>query len=109
MAEVKYKGITEKAIGAAMQVHAALQNGFLRALCQNALEAKLKAAGVCFARALNMPVHYKGNQTGERVDFLMNGKIMVKLKALTQEAYTTQFGLLTNLGAITLQFKPLKS
>jgi GxxExxY protein len=70
-----------------------------------------------------MPVYYKGRQIGERrVDFFVENKIMVELKAITQlenvhlaqaknylEAYNMQVGLLINFGSISLQFKRLEN
>jgi GxxExxY protein len=71
MIELKYKEITEKIIGAAMRVHAALVNGFQEVIYQRALAIELLDSGIKFARELSMPVYYKGKIIGERrVDFL---------------------------------------
>ena len=70
-----------------------------------------------------MPVYYKGRQIGERrVDFFVEEKIMVELKAIILlenvhlaqaknylEAYNMQVGLLINFGSISLQFKRLEN
>ncbi len=119
--EYKYKEITEKIIGAAMKVHAALGNGFQEVIYQRALEIEFEEVGLKFARELSMPVYYKNNQIGERrVDFFVENKIMVELKAIVQlenvhlaqaknylEAYNMEVGLLINFGSISLQFKRL--
>jgi GxxExxY protein len=121
MSELKYKEITEKIIGAAMKVHAALGNGFQEVIYQRALEIELKEMNICFAREFSMPVYYKSQQIGERrVDFLIDKKISVELKAIIQlepvhlaqarnylEAYNLEVGLLLNFGSISLQFKRL--
>ena len=66
-----------------------------------------------------MPVLYKGIHVGERkVDFLINQKICVKLKAVIQlenvhlaqainylEAFNLEVGLLINFGANSLEWK----
>lgn len=123
MAEYKFKQITEKIIGSAMKVHAALGNGFQEVIYQRALEIEMKDGGLNFAREFNMPVYYKNQQIGERrVDFFVEEKIMVELKAITQlenvhlaqaknylEAYNVQVGLLINFGSISLQFKRLEN
>lgn len=123
MSELKYKEITEKVIGAAMKVHAALGNGFQEVIYQRALEIELKEMGVLFEREFNMPVFYKNQQIGERrVDFLVEGKISVELKAIINleqvhfaqarnylEAYNLEIGLLINFGSISLQFKRLQN
>ncbi len=123
MAELKYKEITEKVIGAAMKVHAALGNGFQEVIYQRALEIELNEIGVSFEREFNMPVFYKNQQIGERrVDFLVERKISVELKAIINlesvhfaqarnylEAYNLEIGLLINFGSISLQFKRLQN
>jgi GxxExxY protein len=123
MAELKYKEITEKVIGAAMKVHAALGNGFQEVIYQRALEIELEESGVLFAREFNMPVFYKGKMIGERrVDFLIEDKISVELKAILKlepvhfaqarnylEAYNLEVGLLFNFGSISLEFKRLQN
>jgi GxxExxY protein len=123
MNDYKYKEITEKIIGSSMKVHSALGNGFQEVIYQRALEIEMKDAGLHFERELSMPVYYKGRQIGERrVDFFVEGKIMVELKAIIQlenvhlaqaknylEAYNMQVGLLINFGSISLQFKRLEN
>lgn len=121
MIELKYKEITEKIIGSAMRVHAALGNGFQEVIYQRALEMEFRDSGLLFSREFNMPVYYKGIQIGERrVDFLVDEKISVELKAIIKlepvhfaqarnylEAYNLEVGLLINFGSISLEFKRL--
>ena len=121
MNELKYKDITEKIIGSAMRVHAVLGNGFQEVIYQRALEIELEDSGLRFARELSMPVYYKGRQIGERrVDFFIDEKTMVELKAIIKlenvhlaqaknylEAYNMEIGLLINFGSISLEFKRL--
>src|SRR5690242_9336920 len=125
MGQIKYKfhQTTEKIIGAAMRVHAALGNGFQEVIYQRALEIEMGDSGLKFARELSMPIYYKNNQIGERrVDFFVESKIMVELKAIIQlenvhlaqaknylEAYNVQLGLLINFGSASLQFKRLEN
>ena len=123
MAEYKYKEITEKIIGSSMKVHAALGNGFQEVIYQRALEIEMKEAGLSFQRELSMPIYYKGRNIGERrVDFFVEEKIMVELKAIILlekvhlaqaknylEAYNVQVGLLINFGSISLEFKRLEN
>jgi len=85
MIDYKYKEITEKIIGSATKVHAALGNGFQEVIYQRALEIEMKDASLNFAREFSMPVYYKHQQIGERrVDFFVEEKIMVELKAIIQ-------------------------
>ena len=123
MADYKFKEITEKIIGSSMRVHSALGNGFQEVIYQRALEIEMEEAGLHFARELSMPIYYKARQIGERrVDFFVEEKIMVELKAIIQpdnvhlaqaknylEAYNMQVGLLINFGSISLQFKRIEN
>ncbi len=53
MSELKYKDVTEKIIGAAMKVHAALGNGFQEVIYQRALVVEFKFVGIT--------LHFKEN------------------------------------------------
>jgi GxxExxY protein len=78
-------------------------------------------SGVQFRREQEMPIFYDSHEIGtRRVDFFVESKVMVELKALTQledvhlaqainylEAYNMEVGLLINFGAKSLQFKRL--
>jgi GxxExxY protein len=123
MSELKYKEVTEKIIGAAMKVHAVLGNGFQEVVYQRALAVEFKYVGITFQREFNMKIYYRGEEVGERrVDFLVDDKIMVELKAIINlesvhlaqaknylEAYNVEVGLLINFGAQNLQFKRLEN
>ena len=79
----------------------------------------MKKTNLLFARELEMPVYYDNIQIGtRRVDFFVENKVMVELKALTAlddvhiaqainylEAYKMEIGLFINFGARSLQFK----
>lgn len=116
---MKYAEITEKIIGCAMKVHSTLGNGFQEVIYQRCLAIELQKQGIAFTREYEMPIHYDGIEVGtRRVDFLVDGKISVELKALTKledvhlaqainylEAYNLEIGLLINFGARSLEFK----
>jgi GxxExxY protein len=117
--DLKYKDITEKIIGAAMRVHAVLGNGFQEVIYQRALAIEMKYSNLSFEREHNMKIFYRDKEIGERrVDFFVERKIMVELKAIIQleevhlaqaknylEAYNMEIGLLINFGSTSLQFK----
>jgi GxxExxY protein len=119
--EMKYEDITKRIIGCAMKVHSFLGNGFQEVIYQRALEIEMSQDGLKFEREKEMPVMYKGYEIGtRRVDFFVEDKIMVELKALIQledvhlaqgknylEAYNMEVGLLINFGAKSLEFKRL--
>ena len=119
--EYKYKEMTHKIIGAAMQVHSLLGNGFQEVIYQRAMEIEMPLYGLNFNREFEMPIWYREQQIGtRRVDFLVEDVVSVELKALTKledvhlaqainylEAYNIEVGLLLNFGAKSLQFKRL--
>ncbi len=119
--EYKYSEITEKIIGCAMKVHSTLGNGFQEVIYQRALAIELSNAGIEFAREVEMPIHYGGEEIGtRRADFVVEGKILVELKALIElqdvhlaqalnylEAYQLEVGLLINFGSKRLEFRRL--
>lgn len=116
---MKYKELTYKIIGCAMEVHKQLGNGFQEVIYQRALAIEMKMQGINFSREHEMQIQYKGFEIGtRRVDFFVEDKIMVEIKALINledvhlaqamnyvEAYNLEIGLLINFGAKSLQHK----
>ncbi len=117
----KYSDITRKIIGAAMKVHSTLGNGFQEVIYQRALAIEMEKQGLSFQRELEMQIYYDEQDIGtRRVDFFVEDKVMVELKALTKledvhlaqainylEAYRMEVGLLINFGAKSLQYRRL--
>ncbi len=111
--------LTGKIIGCAMEVHSILGNGFQEVIYQRALAQEMTLQGLSFSREHEMPIFYKGNQIGRRrVDFFVEGEVMVELKAVIRmenahlaqainylEAYGLDIGLLINFGSPSLDFK----
>ncbi|MEP2671283.1 MAG: GxxExxY protein [Cyclobacteriaceae bacterium] len=119
--EYKYSDITEKIIGCAMKVHNTLGNGFQEVIYQRALAIELEKTKLLFTRELEMPIYYENIEIGtRRVDFLIEDKIILELKAVTSldkvhlaqalnylEAFKLEIGLLINFGNTRLEFKRL--
>jgi GxxExxY protein len=117
--EYKYSELTSKIIGCAMEVHKVLGNGFQEVIYQRALALELESQNIGFSRELEMFIHYKENHIGtRRVDFLVEEKISIELKAVIKledvhlaqainylEAYNLEIGLLINFGSKSLEFK----
>jgi len=77
--------LTGKIIGCAMEVHRVLGNGFQEVIYQRALALELAEHGIEFSREHEMDISYKGEIIGtRRVDFFVEGKIMVELKAISK-------------------------
>lgn len=119
--EYKYSDITEKIIGCAMQVHSFLGNGFQEVIYQRALAMELRQADLDFRREVEQEIFYKDypeNIGTRRADFIVQDKVLVELKAITQleevhkaqilnylKAYRFEVGLLINFGEKSLNFK----
>ncbi|GMQ27020.1 GxxExxY protein [Algoriphagus sp. oki45] len=117
--KMEYQELTHKIIGAAMEVHRLLGNGFQEVIYQRALAIELGERNIEFIREQEMSIHYKGHDIGtRRVDFFVEDKIMVEIKAIINledvhlaqamnylEAYNLEIGLLINFGSKSMQFK----
>jgi len=116
---MKYEEVTGKIIGCAMKVHSTLGNGFQEVIYQRAMAIEMEMQGLGFQREMEMEIFYEGRKIGtRRVDFFVEEKIMVELKAITKledvhlaqamnycQAYNLPVGLLINFGAKSLEFK----
>ena len=116
---MKYRDLTGRIIGAAMEVHKHLGNGFQEVIYQRALSIELNMQNIHHEREKEMSLQYKGFDIGtRRVDFFVENKIMIEIKAVINledvhlaqamnyvEAYNMEIGLLLNFGAKSLQFK----
>jgi GxxExxY protein len=116
---MKDKELTHKIIGCAMKVHSTLGNGFQEVIYQRALAIEMETNRLSFIREMEMEIFYNEIQIGKRrVDFFVEDKIMVELKALIQledvhlaqamnycQAYNLPIGLLINFGSKSIQFK----
>jgi GxxExxY protein len=119
--EFKYSDITRKIIGAAMKVHGKLGNGFPELIYQRALAIEMQNQDLSFDREPDLSIYYEEIKIGtRRVDFLVEDKVVVELKAVSKledvhfaqainylEAYKREIGLLLNFGARSLEFKRL--
>ena len=75
--------ITHRVIGAAIRVHRALGPGFLASVYEEALAVEFALSGIQFVRQKTVPLFYKDHQIGEhRLDFLVEGRVVVELKAI---------------------------
>ena len=80
--------ITEKIIGAAIEVHKALGPGLLESAYQECLFFELKEIGLKVEKEISLPIIYKEIKLnhGYRIDLLIEDKIVLELK--TVEKFT---------------------
>ena len=111
--------ITEPIIAAAIRVHRELGPGFLESIYEEALAVEFALSGIQFIRQHPVPLFYCDHQIGEhRLDFLVEGKIVVELKAVSEledidfaigrshlKATNLQDGLLFNFATVPLTIK----
>jgi GxxExxY protein len=78
----QHDALTERVIGAAMEVHSQLGAGLTEAMYELALCRELELRGIQFSRQVPVPVLYKGTAIGNcRIDLLVEGSLIVELKA----------------------------
>jgi len=113
--------LTREIIGAAMEVHRTLGNGFLESVYEEALAIEFDLRKVRYERQKGIDVFYKGRLAKQFVcDFLVGGKVLVELKAIraitgVEEAQVLNYlratgfeiGLLINFGEQSLKYKRL--
>ena len=81
--ELRDSEITDAIISAAIAVHRERGPGFLESICEQALAVEFALRGIAFVRQKLIPLFYRDHQIGEhRLDFLVDEKIVVELKAI---------------------------
>ena len=114
-----HKDLTEKITGAAMEVHKTLRSGFLESVYEEAMAIELELQKIPFEKQKPIDVFYKGKVAKQFFcDFVVEGKVLVELKAIKKlsenedaqvlnylKATGFQLALLINFGAASLEFK----
>ena len=123
MENLMFSDITQKIIGASFEVHKFLGNGFQEVIYQRALAWEMRQVHLDFQREIEQEIFYKelSEPIGtRRADFVVEGKVLVELKAVAKledvhmaqainylKAYRLDIGLLINFGSKSLEFKRL--
>ena len=122
MENLYYKEEAYKIIGACMNVHRELGQGFLEAVYQEALALEFIEQQIPFAKESKIDIYYKENILEQYyvADFICYNNIIVELKAVTslEPTHTAQvlnylkatdldLGLLVNFGTSSLESKRL--
>ena len=122
MADLIYKKESYQIIGAAMEVHRQLGNGFLEAVYQEALAIEFELRDIPFVREDKLEIKYKNRllSTFYIADFVCYDKIIVEVKALGEltgnhisqvinylNATGMKLGVLINFGSESLEYRRL--
>jgi GxxExxY protein len=90
---------TGRIIGLAIEVHRVLGPGLLESTYQHCLAHELNTHGIPFLAEHPLPVSYKGTRLdcGYRIDLLVDGQLILELKAVEAVAAIHRAQLLTYL------------
>lgn len=81
---MEFEDLTSKVIGCAVEVHRQLGPGMLESTYEQCLSHEFVLNRITFKRQFSLPVHYKGVQLdcGYRLDFMVEDKLIIELKAV---------------------------
>src|SRR5271167_3927891 len=80
---LEHEALTERIIGAAIEVHRRLGPGFLESVYEKALIIELSKRDLAFQNQLEIIITYDGVEVGQhRLDLLVESTIVVELKAI---------------------------
>ncbi|UCH87988.1 MAG: GxxExxY protein [Thermoplasmata archaeon] len=81
--ENKFEDLSNKIIGAAIEVHKILGPGFIESVYHNALKKELELKEIPFETEKEIKINYKNNEVGtHRLDLIIEDQIIVELKAV---------------------------
>ena len=119
MNKLAHEESTGRIIACAIEVHKALGPGFLESIYEAAMVVELRPAGLKVESQKTLPIYYREVLVGEhRLDLLVEEKIIVELKAISElenihfaivrsylKAIGLEHGLLLNFATIPLTVK----
>ena len=94
-----YEDLTQRVIGAAIEVHRALGPGLLESAYEECLCHELYLRGIAFERQLPLPIDYKGVKLdcGYRLDLVVENVLILEIKCLEHVLPVHEAQLLTYL------------
>jgi GxxExxY protein len=96
--------LTEKIIGAAIEVHRFLGPGLLESIYEEALAVELGLREIDFRRQVEVDVVYKGHVIkGQRLDLLVADEVVVETKAVAKMPDVAMAQVLSYLKAAGLK------
>ena len=116
---LEHEDITDRIIGAAIEVHRQLGPGFVESIYEAALCIELRKRAIRHSRQMLVPVLYDGAEVGQhRLDLFVEDEIVVELKAIREfeavhfafvrsylRAVGRRHGLLLNFNAPKLEIR----
>ncbi|HET8888949.1 MAG TPA: GxxExxY protein [Candidatus Angelobacter sp.] len=95
--KLRYEELTEKILGAAIEVHKALGPGLLESAYEECLCHELSLRGIRFERQVIVPVIYKGVNLdcGYKLDLLIENTVILELKCVDRITSIHEAQLLT--------------
>ena len=117
--ELEHKELTEKIIGAAIQVHQQLGPGFIESIYEKALMIELDKRGLQVKEQQEVVIKYDDIEVGRhRLDLFVENFIVIELKAIKDledihfaivrsylESVDKKHGLLLNFSKVKLEIK----
>ena len=115
--EIIYKEESYKIIGACMEVHKELGNGFLEAVYKKAVEIIFQEMHIPYEREKELSIQFRSHTLKKKyaADFICYGKIILEIKALSAlsseheaqvlnylKATGIKLGILVNFGGKSL-------
>jgi GxxExxY protein len=93
------KELTNKIIGAAIEVHKALGPGLLESAYEKCLMKEFELSNISFKSQIELPLEYKGIRVdaGYRIDLIVERKVIIELKAVESLIPVHEAQLLTYL------------
>lgn len=96
--------LTRQITGAVQRVHRALGAGVLEKVYENALAIELRECGLEFAQQVPIDVYYRGQLVGiYQADLVVNGLVIVELKAVEQLVEAHEIQLVNYLRATQME------
>ena len=91
--------LTEKIIGAAIEVHRYWGPGLYKEIYERSLCKELELRGIKYERQVKLPLNYKGERIGDdlRLDLMVEDKVIVEIKHVSELAPVHMAQLMTYL------------
>ena len=93
------KELTEKIIGAAIEVHRAIGPGLLESAYQLCLAQESRMQNIAFEEQVPLKLNYKGIELdgGYKIDFIFDKRVVIEIKAVETVLHVHEAQLLTYL------------